>query len=227
MSTLYKAYPHCKRSHPLTEELSYHSFLTHNVVNTEGVNNDSDDDDSDTPDPDDPFSASTTTTASNSATAAYKNLLRDHLEYVKRGGRLRDGLEGVEKGCVVAVQPPRRNSHPWFGKVVEVREGSLLLLWLHLRKSRKYFYIDNSTDVVANDSVICNGVECQPLFGEELLWKLMTPIAFIQQLNSDAPPTLDRANPLPEEKIKEKKIDLTRLVFEDEEEFAAFLLEGN
>jgi hypothetical protein len=128
---------------------------------------------------------------------------------------------------IVAAQPERKNGLPWFGRVVRLIETEQVeILWLHKSNTMsKYYYLDDETSTVHREAIICNGVEFEPVFGDggRLLWKLLTPIPFIQALNQDNPPNL--APPLATTKFvqKVKSFDITTLVFNDVAEFEYFL----
>jgi hypothetical protein len=80
---------------------------------------------------------------------------------------------------------------------------------------------------VHTESIICNGVEFKSVYGnKQLLWKLLTPVPFIQALNSDLSkmPTLAALFTSQKPKPKSKKnIDLISLVFNSADEFVNFL----
>ena len=52
------------------------------------------------------------------------------------------------------------------------------------------FYIAEDTDEVPPGSIICNGVEFEVVIKHKMLWKLLTPMAYIQALNTDNPPVI-------------------------------------
>jgi hypothetical protein len=126
---------------------------------------------------------------------------------------------------IVAAQPDRKNALPWFGKVVQlIGTDQVEILWLHKSNNMaKYYYLDDKTSTVHREAIICNGVEFEPVFRAQLLWKLLTPLSFIQELNQVQPPNL--AHPLATTTFVQKAqaFDITNLVFNDAEEFEDFL----
>jgi hypothetical protein len=90
------------------------------------------------------------------------------------------------------------------------------LLWLYKSTNiSKFFYLNNTSDIVHLESIICNGVEFELMYGnQQLLWKLLTLIPFIQALNSDLSKMFTLAAPFTTQKSKpksKKNIDLTSL----------------
>jgi hypothetical protein len=131
----------------------------------------------------------------------------------------------LQVNTMVAAQPDRKNGLPWFGKVIRlIGTEEVEILWLHKSSNMsKYYYLDDVTSTVHREAIICNGVEFEPVFGDRLLWKLLTPLSFIQALNQDDPPNL--APPLATTTFVQKvrSFDITTLVFNDKEEFKDFL----
>jgi hypothetical protein len=102
------------------------------------------------------------------------------------------------------------------------------LLWLHKSTNiTKFFYLNDTPDIVHTESIICNGVEFEPVYSnKQLLWKLLTPVPFIQALNSDPSKMPTLAAPFTSQKPKpksKKNVDLTSLVFNLTDEFVNFL----
>jgi hypothetical protein len=66
-------------------------------------------------------------------------------------------------------------------------------------------------------------VKFESIYGEQLSWKLLTPVPFIQAMNQETIPEM--AAPLTNitVELKKKGVDITRLVFENDEEFLQFL----
>ena len=76
--------------------------------------------------------------------------LQSYLQYIQRGGKLSDGIIGMQLDAVIAVQPMRSNSLPWFARVVQVglAQHEVQVKWLHRHEqSSKYFYQDDTIDV--------------------------------------------------------------------------------
>jgi hypothetical protein len=102
------------------------------------------------------------------------------------------------------------------------------LLWLHKSTNiTKFFYLNDTPDIVHTESIICNGVEFKPVYGnKQLLWKLLTPVPFIQALNFDPSKMPILAAPFTSQKPKpksKKNVDLISLVFNSADEFVNFL----
>ena len=94
--------------------------------------------------------------------------------------------------------------------------------WLHRHEqSSKYFYQDDTIDVIHKETIICNGIDLQPVFGEKLMWKLLTLLLFIQALNQDQPSRMTE-NWNIATRLSAVKYDLTELMFEDEQDFRKF-----
>jgi hypothetical protein len=69
-------------------------------------------------------------------------------------------------------------------------------MWFYRKDSvasSKYYFLDDKLDNISMDSVICNGVEFEPLFKDRLLWRLLTPILFIKALNSNNSLSIEEA----------------------------------
>ena len=87
--------------------------------------------------------------------------------------------------------------------------------------------MDDTVDPVDKEAVICNGVEFEPVYGDtQLLWKLLTPLPFIQALNAnpeDAPSIIQPFSNIKSTLKKKKNIDLTSLAFQNAAEFESNL----
>ncbi len=109
--------------------------------------------------------------------------------------------------------------------MLQLLPSSLKVLWLHKENTTNYFYLDDSTAIIHQDTVICNGVEMEPLYGTRLLWHLRTPLPYIQAMNSDnIPPLLP---PLTTTTLLKQKqaFDITGLAFSSVEDFTSFMYE--
>lgn len=142
--------------------------------------------------------------------------------------RLKDGVIDLRRNSIVAVQPSRANGIPWFGKVLQlIGNDQVEVLWLHKSSNNaKLFFLNDTPNIISNDTIICNGVDMEPIYGyDKLLWKLLTPTAFIQALNADPDKMPTLAPPMSQLQAKQKKqnIDLTTLAFNNTEEFQKFL----
>ena len=137
-----------------TDEIIVDTFnyvLTDRILPTSYINN----------------SSSNNSSSNLATTNTPDNSLQDYLKFIKRGGTLNDGIQGMDVDCIVAVQPERINAHPWFGKVVKIDSTlkQVHLKWLHRHESSTtYFYMKDSLDVVHVDTIICNGVDFEPVF---------------------------------------------------------------
>lgn len=150
--------------------------------------------------------------------------LHDYLAYLQQGPLIKDGTDGIEVGGIVAVQPSNVRAIPWFGKVVRLLPPSLEILWLHKAgNSTKYFYLDTRIDTIPLGSVICNGVEFEPTFGDKLMWKLLTPLPFIKSLNNDTVPPMESPLTTPSTHHSKRSFDISGLVFANKQEFENYL----
>ena len=151
--------------------------------------------------------------------------LQQYLDYLVSGRRLKDGTEDMQIGTIVAVQPHHKRGIPWFGKVMKIleKEQQIQLVWFE-RKNNSCYYYRNELEMTSMDAIICNEVEFEPCFENEgLLWRLLTPIQFIKAMNSDTIPTLSSPLSKSAPVKKWKSMDVTALVFGNEEEFKQFL----
>lgn len=84
-----------------------------------------------------------------------------------------------------------------------------------------------SKDYVSMNAIICNDVDFKPMFHERVIWKLITPLPFIQALNNENIPLPALLPPISNLTtiFKKPSIDITALAFNNKEEFEAFLYE--
>ena len=84
--------------------------------------------------------------------------------WVKSGGRLCDSTENMTVHSIVTVQLQRKNADPWFGQVISVlyEQQQVQLKWLYSSSKVLYYYADDQDDIVAFDTIICNGVSFIP-----------------------------------------------------------------
>ena len=109
----------------------------------------------------------------------YNQDLQSYLSYVKKGCRLYDGVDNIQENVVVAIAPKRKNRLPWFGRVIEINQNQkeLNVRWMdRLENKTIYFYLTNNNSIIHFDTVICNGIEFEPLLDKKLMWKLVTPL---------------------------------------------------
>lgn len=206
MESFYNSYPLTKRLHPLPSSANN---LPMQTLNTNIM-----------------ATTSIISSITNNQNTVNHTHLQEHLDGIKRGDRLRDGVDGLQIGSIIAVQPSRSNSLPWFAKVIQqLNATKLSIMWLNDAKGThtQYYYLEDDLDTVSTDAVICNGVEFEPVFGERLLWRLLTPIAFITAMNNDNIPTIQAPLMVHQEISKPAKVDLTSMVFSSATEFEQFL----
>jgi hypothetical protein len=134
----------------------------------------------------------------------------------------------MQVGTIVAVQPDRRNGIPWFGKVTASKNEHVEVIWLHkLKSNSKYFYLSKTTDTISKETIICHGIDFEPCFKDGLLWRLLTPLSFIQALNpkDDTTPIPTILSPLTHVTSTPNKIsfDITQLAFPDKEAFEMYI----
>ena len=157
--------------------------------------------------------------------------IQKHLDYMLSENRLCDGIENISINSIIAVAPTRKNGIPWFARVVQILEGGeeFLVKWFDLDPdgSSKYCLLTESEDTVHADAIICNGVEFAPFFGEKLLWKLLTPLHFIQQLNQDEPAEIVQQRNRVRISPSHPKVNFTSLMFKDAESFKQYLTQSN
>lgn len=138
---------------------------------------------------------------------------------------LNDGVSNLELGTIVALQPSRSNALPWFAKALSWYNASTLtVMWMDsVNSTHSLYHFMDSEEQVSIDAVICNGVEFEPVFGDTLLWRILTPISFIQALNSEDMPKLSPALVGKITPTKPTSFDITGMVFADKEQFLKFL----
>lgn len=208
LTSLHTSYPLTKRTKPLLNNSNQRQTTTNKILPTSYIANNSGNE------------------SSNRINKKTYNHLQDYLVYIQSGACLRDGINGIQLGTLVAVQPVRKNGLPWFGKVTKfVDEEQFELLWLHKEAATRFYYLDDSVDVIHKDTIICNGIEFEPVFGEKLVWRLLTPLPFIQAMNQDEENIPKLTNPVFQATptIRKKTFDITKLAFNDKEEFAEYL----
>ena len=200
--SLHNTYPATKRSQE-NSILTVLSHLSRRIISTQ-------------------FSSSSN---ENSQSGTHCNTeLQSYLRYIQCGDKLSDGIIGMQPDAVIAVQPTRSNFLPWFARVVQVNlaQHEVQVKWLHRHEqSSKYFYQDDTIDVIHEETIICNGIDLQPVFGEKLMWKLLTPLLFIQALNQDQPVRMTENWNIATQPSA-VKYDLIELMFEDEQDFRKF-----
>jgi hypothetical protein len=156
----------------------------------------------------------------------YNEDLAAYVKYIKGGSKLYDGVQNLRNDVVVATAPERKNGLPWFGRVLQIFEETeqVLVHWMdRCQSNAMYFYLTDNTSTVHYDSIICNGVEFEPVLQDTLQWKLVTPLAFIQSMNTDVPPTLLQNDDKIKVYEKSTKFDLTQMVFGSSQEFMEFI----
>ena len=149
--------------------------------------------------------------------------LESYLAYLRSGARLYDGVENISINCIVAIQPDRKNGVSWFAKVMKILEEKLQILWLHKDTNTRYFYLDDKLEMVHKETIICNGVALEPIYGQTLLWKLLTPLSFIKEMAKSDKINLERPFATSIVEPKQKMIDFTSLVFANRDDFIHFV----
>jgi hypothetical protein len=154
--------------------------------------------------------------------------LQDYLAYLKSGATLHDGTDYIQIGTVVAVASYKKNAKvPWFGKVINIDKDHVDVIWLHrCKNTTKYYYTDSSLNRIHIDTIICNGVEFAPKFGDKLVWKLFTPLPFLYALH-ESPEQISINKPLSSSPFSQPKErichDISSLTFANKQEFEDFV----
>ena len=97
------------------------------------------------------------------------------------------------------------------GEVVNRRSSSL-----------EFYYLQEETQLVSMDTIICNGVEFEPVFDQKLVWRLLTPVPYIQELACGGG-VMQGLGKLVQQKPRDEKVDITSLVFHGKDDFNEFL----
>lgn len=163
--------------------------------------------------------------ASLEAITSYNEDLEAYIAYVKNGSKLNDGVHNLKKDVVVAVSPERKNGIPWFGRVLAIdnEKKEVNVRWMDRLQSKTiYFYLTDNSASIHYETIICNGVQMEPMLGDKLMWKLVTPLPFIQSMNTDTPPALQQNSTVVGTSNKKKKFDLSQMIFASTEEFLQF-----
>ena len=157
---------------------------------------------------------------------SYNEDLEAYIAYINSGSVLNDGVHNLKKNVVIAVALQRKNGIPWFGRVLDVEEDKqeVKVRWMdRLQSKTMYFYLTNDEATIHYETIICNGVQMEPVLEEKLMWRLITPLPFIHSMNSDTPPELlqQKGNTIISYK-KRTKFDLSQMIFANSEEFLEF-----
>jgi hypothetical protein len=125
----------------------------------------------------------------------------------------------LQLNSIIAIAPSRKNALPWFGKVFKIHLNNTVdVLWFHKHNDSIYYFLNKKPDNVHYDAIICNGIEFEPNYNETLQWRLLTPISFIQALNSDNIPILRNLLHTPNPyKPNQAAFNITNLVFKNKE----------
>jgi hypothetical protein len=154
--------------------------------------------------------------------------IQDYLAYLKSGATLHDGTDGMQVETVMAVASYKKNAKvPWFGKVTNIDTDYVDVIWLHrCKNTTKYYYTDSSVNQIHSDTIICNGVEFAPKFGDKLVWKLLNPLLFLYALHQ-SPKQITINKPIsfsPPSQPKERICrDISSLTFANKQEFEDFV----
>jgi hypothetical protein len=97
--------------------------------------------------------------------------IQDYLAYLKSGAILNDGTDGMQVETVVAVAFYKKNAKvPWFGKIINIDTDYMDVIWLHrCKNTTKYYYTNSFVNQIHSDTIICNGIEFTPKFGDKLV----------------------------------------------------------
>jgi hypothetical protein len=106
-----------------------------------------------------------TTTLSDTIIATIYNIDNESFSTTNN----KDSTEDLKLNSMVAVQPKCANGFSWFGKIIRFVESDYVeLLWLHKSTNiTKFFYLNDTPDIVHTESIICNGVEFKPVYGNK------------------------------------------------------------
>lgn len=126
----------------------------------------------------------------------------------------------------------------WFARVISISDHvkikkynrilcELEVLWLQRHNNTKYYYLEDCTDMISLQSVICTGVEFEPVFEDSLVWELLTPMAFIRALETTEEPEMLLPLTTVSTATKLRAFDITNLVFNNIQEFQDFLYKYN
>jgi hypothetical protein len=157
---------------------------------------------------------------------SYNEDLEAYIKYIRGGSKLYDGVQNLGKDVVVAVAPPRRNGIPWFGRVIDFNNETkqVMVRWMDKVQDKTiYFYLTTNNSEVHYETIICSGVEFEPVLGDRLMWKMVTPLAFIQSMNNVDAPELQQSNSQIAHYQKRNVFDLTQMVFSSITEFLEFV----
>jgi hypothetical protein len=87
--------------------------------------------------------------------------------------------------------------------------------------------LSKTTDTISKETIICYGIDFEPCFENSLLWRLLTPLPFIQALNpkDDTTPIPTILSLLAHVNLALNKIsfDITQLAFPDKEAFEMYI----
>lgn len=156
---------------------------------------------------------------------SYNEDLTAYIAYINNSSVLNDGVQDLKTNVVVAVAPERKNGNPWFSCVLEIHEEEeqVTVRWMDRQKNKTvYFYLTGKVGRIHFETIICNGVQMEPMLAETLMWKLVTPLPFIQSMNTDSPPTLQQNSSTIKPYKKRKKFDMSEMIFANSNEFLQF-----
>ena len=151
--------------------------------------------------------------------------LEAYIAYINNGSVLNDGVHNIKRDVIVAEAPEKKNGLPWFGRVINVydQQHELRVRWMDRQQSKTiYFFLTDEEAIVHFETVICNGVQMEPLLGDKLMWKLITPLSFLQSMNTDSPPEIQQNSTKLVPYQRRKKFDLSQMLFASSEEFLQF-----
>jgi hypothetical protein len=107
------------------------------------------------------------TTPTNQANYTH---LRQHYDYLQTRHRLYDGIINLRQNSIIATPPPKSNGVPWFGKVLKINDDTVDVLWFHKHNDSTYYYLNDTPVKLQKISIICNGIEFEPVYDSTLHW---------------------------------------------------------
>ena len=148
---------------------------------------------------------------------------------LKQGVYLRDLAQGIAVDTFVAVSPATKI--PWLARVVQLddRKKSALVRWFHPvgTTHKKFTFVRKEQPAwVDYGDIVCNGLCMQPQSCDPYIWKLITPMAFIRELN-EREVAMSKAYPNLELRSHIKQTDITGIQFATAKDFKKFLLGCN
>ena len=133
----------------------------------------------------------------------------------------------MQPDCIIAITPARIGGLPWFARVLHWNKAThqVQMRWMDKytkTNNSKYFYL-TTEETLHEDTIICNGVDFQPIYGSELLWQLQTPLPLIRELQEGKQLiTTQMYQHLPHQ-ISRPMYNIEDMVFGSKEDFIEFV----